>query len=121
MPADLPVDSRVFGAIYRALEAEGFSKDETYKLAQRGAELLTDPNAATSSAALPADSPSHAAMPQDSALAALPDDLGRNIDQQTNRLEGMLQSLGTILGIVAVSIFASALIVSMVLFAGLDR
>ena len=41
MPADLPVVARVFGAINRALEAEGFSRYEAYDLAKRGAELLT--------------------------------------------------------------------------------
>ena len=41
MPADLPFSARVFGAIYRYLEAEGFCKDEAYYLAKRGADFLT--------------------------------------------------------------------------------
>ena len=41
MPADLPIAGRVFGALIRAFEAEGFSADEAYDLAKHGAELLT--------------------------------------------------------------------------------
>ena len=45
MPADLPFNARVFGAIYRYLEAGDFSKDEAYYLAKRGAEFLTSSHA----------------------------------------------------------------------------
>ena len=33
--------SKIFAAIYKALQAEGIDKDEAYDLAKRGAELLT--------------------------------------------------------------------------------
>ena len=42
MASEIPLYGRVFGAIIRALEAEGFSENEAYYLARRGAELLTD-------------------------------------------------------------------------------
>ena len=42
MASELPLYARVFGAIIRALEAEGFRENEAYYLARRGAELLTD-------------------------------------------------------------------------------
>lgn len=41
MASDLPLNARVFGTIIRALEAEGFSEDEAYYLAKRGAEFLS--------------------------------------------------------------------------------
>ena len=41
MAVEIPINARVFGAINRALKAEGFNEDEAYELAKRGAELLT--------------------------------------------------------------------------------
>ena len=41
MAVEIPINARVFGAINRALKAEGFTEDEAYELAKRGAELLT--------------------------------------------------------------------------------
>ena len=41
MAVEIPINARVFGAINRALKAEGFNEDEAYDLAKRGAELLT--------------------------------------------------------------------------------
>ena len=41
MAVEIPINTRIFGAINRALKAEGFNEDEAYELAKRGAELLT--------------------------------------------------------------------------------
>ena len=45
MASDLPLNARVFGSIYRYLEAQGFSENEAYYLAKRGAEFLTSSHA----------------------------------------------------------------------------
>ncbi len=47
MPTDRPIDARVFGAIRKAFVAEGFSEDEAYKIAKRGADLLTASDASS--------------------------------------------------------------------------
>ena len=52
------INARVFRAFYRTLQSEGFSKDEAYELAQRGAELLT---ASESSASSSPEKPASAA------------------------------------------------------------
>ena len=41
------INARVLCAFYRILQSEGFSNDEAYELAQRGAELLTASNASS--------------------------------------------------------------------------
>ena len=56
MPTDLPINARLFGAISKALKAEGFNEDEAYELAKRGAKLLTaSETPSTSSPEVPAD------------------------------------------------------------------
>lgn len=56
MPTDLPINARLFSAFIKAFEAEGFTEDEAYDLAKRGAELLTSSETpSTSSPEVPAD------------------------------------------------------------------
>ena len=123
MEIEHSLEVRVWGAIIRALEAEGFSKNEAYDLAKRGAQLLTDPNASTTAPGCPPDSLSRAAMPStsSSALNALPDELSRKIDWQTERLSARLLHLSTVLGIIAVTIFGGFLVLAMVLYVALNR
>ena len=66
------LNARVFRAFSRALRSEGFDDDEAYRLARRGAELLT---ASEAPSARSSDKPSAAAQGREAADNAVPDRL----------------------------------------------
>ena len=122
MEIEHSLEVRIRGAISRALETEGFNRDEAYDLSKRAAQLLTESSADAAAPSSPAHSLTRAALPEDSsARAALPDDLGRRIDSQTAQIAGRLDSLGTFLGIATVAMLLSSVLLAAVLHEAFGR
>ena len=108
MTVELPINARVFGAISRAFEAEGFTEDEAYDLAKRGAQLLTEPDKPAAARTPATDEAARASRPHVAAEALISpqDDLGRKIEAQTRALEGRLNAIHSgLIALVTVILF----------------
>ena len=109
--------SAIFAAIYKALHSEGFDKNDAYRIANRGAKLLTEPDKPVPAHAHAPDESRRTAFPH-SAAAALdssPGDLVRKIGWLTERLSAKFDFLNTLLSLIAVTIFGGFIFVTLVL------
>ncbi len=108
MALELPINARVFGAISKALQTEGFTEDEAYDLAKRGAQLLTEADKPAAAQPHATDEAARASRPHVAAeaLVSSQDDLGRKIDSQTRTLTDRLYAIQSgLIALVTVILF----------------